>query len=80
MPKVSLDPAKKKSKAIHRFVRAEMKEQKISYEEMGADLGITHQGFSYKINNQKLSVEDLIRCLDRLGTDTETVADLLRGI
>lgn len=80
MPKVSLDPARKLTEDLHRQVKSELKKQKISYEEMGAELGITHQGFSYKINNLKLSVEDLMRCLIRLGKDELTILQMIRGI
>ena len=77
MPKVCLDPVKAKTQALIGYVLAEMKKQKISYAQMGDELGITHQGFSKKIKNQNISIEDFLRICDRLGIEGSEITTLL---
>jgi len=80
MPRVnSLDPTRKRLNMISDYIRREMKAQKIHQEEMAADLFISQQSFSAKLNKGKFSVEQLIRILDRLKTDTKTTGELLHG-
>ena len=80
MPRVnSLDPTRKRLNMISDYIRREMKAQKIHQEEMAADLFISQQSFSTKLNKGKFSVEQLIRILDRLKTDTKTTGELLHG-
>lgn len=79
MPKVCLDPAKVKAQSVIAYVLAEMKKQKVTYKQMGDELGITQQGFSRRIECQNISVEDLIRMCTRLNIESSTLSELLRG-
>ena len=79
MPKVSLDPIADRQTIIHGSIIGAMKKEKITYEEMGAELGITHQGFSYKLAHSSFTLEDILRIFERLRTDDATIARLMRG-
>ena len=71
MPRVCLDPAKVKTKALIGYILAEMKEQNVTYQMMGEELGITQQGFSKKKKRMNFTIEDFIRMCSRLGIESE---------
>ena len=79
MPKVSLDPIADKQTLIHCYIIGELKRRKITYEEMGDELGVTRQGFSYKLACSALTLEDILRIFERLQTDDQTILRLMRG-
>lgn len=79
MPKVSLDPVADKQTIIHGYIIGAMKKQNITYEQMGAELGVTQQGFSYKLAHSSLTLEDILRIFERLKPDDTTIARLMRG-
>lgn len=79
MPKVNLDPIADRETLIHCYIIGELKRQKITYAEMGDELGITQQGFSYKLAYSALTLEDILRIFERLKTDDATILRLMRG-
>lgn len=77
MPKVCLDPVKKRVQHIEDFITGEMKRQKIRQYEMAEIIGLSsQQAFSYHIKTC-LSVEDLLRILDRLHIEDEEIGEVL---
>ena len=79
MPKVSLDPIADRQTLVHAYIIGEMKKQGITYTEMGEELGVTQQGFSYKLAYSKLTLEDVLRIFAKLRTSEETISRLMRG-
>lgn len=80
MPRInSLDPTRNRLNRISDFIRREMRSQKIRQGEMAADLFISQQAFSVKLNKGTFTVEQLIRILDRLKTDSKTTGELIHG-
>ena len=80
MPRInSLDPTRRRLNRISDFIRREMKAQKIQQADMAAVLFISQQAFSVKLSKGTFSVEQLIRILDRLKTDSQTTGELLHG-
>ena len=77
MPKVCLDPVKKRVQHIEDFITGEMKRQKIRQYEMAEIIGLSsQQAFSYRIKSG-LSVEDFLRILDRLNIEDEEIGEVL---
>ena len=77
MPRVFLDPFKKRISRMVSFIRGEMKEQDISQQDMSEVIGLkSQQGFSYRIH-AGLSVEDLMRILDKLDIDWYELGEIL---
>ena len=77
MPRVCLDPVKRRVQRIEDFIICEMKRQKIRQSEMAEVIGLSsQQAFSYRIK-AGLSVEDFLRILDRLNIENETIGEIL---
>lgn len=79
MPKVNLDPIADRQTLIHGYIIGEMRRQGITYAEMGSELGVTQQGFSYKLAHLSLTLEDVLRIFSRLKTSEDTILRLMRG-
>lgn len=80
MPRVnSLDPTRRRLERISDFIRREMRNRKIQQADMAAELFISQQAFSMKLNKGKFSAEQLIRIFDKLQTDSKTTGELIHG-
>ena len=77
MPKVYIDPVKKKLDRMTAYIRGEMKQQDLTQQDMSEVIGLTtQQGFGYRIH-AGLSVEDLIRILDKLNIEWYEMGEIM---
>jgi len=65
---------------LYTYICGEMRSQKISQSAMADFLGVTQQCLSKKLKNRSLTVTDLLKILDRLKPDDNTLITLIRGI
>ena len=77
MARVTLDPVKSQLRVLCGYIRGEMIAQDIGLAEMGEELGITHQGMSYKFKTLSFTAEELLRMFKKLKTDGNTIARLM---
>lgn len=77
MPKVSLDPKERKQWELLRYIKGEMRQQKISQEKMAAELGMSQQGFASLLKYGDLRYSVLISVFKVLGTEDEEKARLM---
>jgi len=78
MPRVlSLDPVENRMRKIVAFIRTEMREQKITQEEMGRELNILQPVFSRKLARGHFTTKELLRIFYRLHTTQEQIGELM---
>lgn len=70
--KVTLDPVKRKTWEIQRYILGEMKIQKITQKDIGRELGIEQPAVSYLLHHiESISVPQLLVILNMLQTPQE---------
>lgn len=78
MPRLnSLDPTRRKLNRLSDFIRRRMRELKLKQSDMAADLFITQQAFSIKLNKGTFTTEQLLRIFERLKATKEEAGDLM---
>ena len=78
MPRVlSLDPAENRMRKIVAFIRTQMREQKISQEEMGRELNMKQPVFSRKLAKGYFTVKELLRIFYKLHATKEQIGELM---
>lgn len=73
----SLDPTRRKLNRLSDFIRRRMRELKLKQSDMAADLFITQQAFSIKLNQGTFTTEQLLRIFERLKATKEEAGDLM---
>ena len=79
MPKITLNRKHRNEPLLLAYIRGAMNEQNITQSEMADYMGVTQQCLSKKFKNGTLTVTDLLKILDRLKPDDNTLIKLMRG-
>lgn len=77
MPRVSIKKKQYKISDLSKYIASEMFAQDISQVEIAMRLGITQQGFSYKLRNNRFSYGDLLTIFELLGTPDDVKTKLM---
>lgn len=75
MPKVYITKTDKQIDRLYDFIIGTCKRRKIRQEDMAAVLGDSRQAYAYRLNHQKLTLEDFVLILDFLGEDVTKCID-----
>lgn len=77
MPRVTIKKKQYKISDLSKYIVGEMFAQDISQAKMATSLGITQQGFSYKLKHNNFSYGDLLTIFEVLKTPDETKKKLM---
>lgn len=77
MPRITAKNKEYKISDLSKYISGEMWAQDITQKEMAYHLGITQQGFGYKLSHNNFSYGDLLTIFDVLGTSEEKKVELM---
>lgn len=76
MPKVYLTKQEKLNEEFYKWLVGSMKFRKLKQRDMAKKLGITQQGFSYKVSSLNFQFSDIVSLFEILEPDADTVMRL----
>ena len=79
MPRIKLKSRKYAKEDYRAWIRAQMKEQKLTNEVMGLMIGVSGQQFSRKLKAMDFSYDQLVLLNERLKCPTEKVVYFMTG-